>query len=69
MPFLGTPDWPFPVHQIGITGMGLHLIDNMALSPMSEACAEEGRWEFLFTMGPLRIERGTGCPVNPVGIL
>jgi kynurenine formamidase len=69
MPFVGTPDWPFPVHQIGITGMGLHLIDNMALTPISEACADEGRWEFLFTMGPLRIERGTGCPVNPVGVL
>ncbi|MCU1374458.1 MAG: Cyclase [Actinomycetia bacterium] len=69
MPFVGTPDWPFPVHQIGITGMGLHLIDNVALSALSEACAAAGRWEFLFTMAPLRIERGTGCPVNPVAVL
>jgi kynurenine formamidase len=69
MPFVGTPDWPFPVHQIGITGMGLHLIDNMALSALAERCAAAGRWEFLFTMAPLRIERGTGCPVNPVGVL
>ena len=69
MPFVGTPDWPFPVHQIGITGMGLHLIDNMALSALSERCAAEKRWEFLFTMSPLRIERGTGCPVNPVAVL
>jgi kynurenine formamidase len=69
MPFVGTPDWPFPVHQIGITGMGLHLIDNLALSALSEACAETGRWEFLFTMSPLRIERGTGCPVNPTAVL
>jgi kynurenine formamidase len=69
MPFVGTPDWPFPVHQIGITGMGLHLIDNMALSALAERCAAAGRWEFLFTMAPLRIERGTGCPVNPIGVL
>lgn len=69
MPFVGTPDWPFPVHQIGITAMGLHLIDNMALTALSEACAAAGRWEFLFTMAPLRIERGTGCPVNPVAVL
>lgn len=69
MPFVGTPDWPFPVHQIGITAIGLHLIDNMALSALSEACAAAGRWEFLFTMAPLRIERGTGCPVNPIGVL
>jgi len=69
MPVVGTSGWPFPVHQIGITAMGLHLIDNMALAPLSERCAAEGRWEFLFTMGPLRIPRGTGCPVNPVAVL
>lgn len=69
MPFVGTPEWPFPVHQIGITGMGLVLIDNMALERLAAACAQEARWEFLFTMAPLRIPRGTGCPVNPVAIL
>jgi kynurenine formamidase len=69
MPFLDIPDWPFPVHQIGITAMGLHLIDNMALSALSAACAAARRWEFLFTMAPLRIPRGTGCPVNPVALL
>lgn len=69
MPFVGTPDWPFPVHQIGITAMGLHLIDNMALARLGDRCAGTGRWEFLFTMGPLRIPGGTGCPVNPVAVL
>jgi kynurenine formamidase len=69
MPFVGTPQWPFPVHQIGITAMGLHLIDNMSLAPLSEHCAASGRWEFLFTMGPLRITKGTGCPVNPIAVL
>ena len=65
MPFLGTPDWPFPIHQVGITAMGLHLIDNMALTDLSAHCAGAGRWEFLFTMAPLRIERGTGLPGQP----
>lgn len=69
MPFVGTARWPFPVHQIGITAMGLPLIDNMALARLCERCAAAGRWEFLFTMGPLRIARGTGCPVNPVAVL
>jgi kynurenine formamidase len=69
MPFLGIPEWPFPVHQIGITGMGLHLIDNLALSELSQRCAEASRWTFLFTMAPLRIPRGTGCPVNPTAVL
>ncbi len=69
MPFVGTPDWPFPIHQVGITAMGLHLIDNMALTDLAVQCAAADRWEFLFTMAPLRIERGTGCPVNPVAVL
>jgi kynurenine formamidase len=69
MPFVGTDEWPFPVHQIGITAIGLHLIDNMRLAELSSRCAELGRWEFFFTMSPLRIAKGTGCPVNPVAVL
>jgi kynurenine formamidase len=69
MPFVGTPDWPFPVHQIGITAMGLHLIDNMALDDLAERCAATGRWSFMFVMAPLRIEHGTGSPVNPIAVL
>ena len=69
MPFGDIPNWPFPIHQIGITAMGLHLIDNMHLGPLGDACAAHERWEFLLTVNPLRIPGGTGCPVNPVAIL
>jgi len=69
MPFVGTPQWPFPVHQIGIVSMGLHLIDNVRVAPLAARCAELGRWSFLFAMAPLRIPKGTGCPVNPVAVL
>jgi kynurenine formamidase len=69
MPFVGTPEWSFPVHQIGITAMGLPLIDNLKVAELSQRCARAGRWEFLFTMAPLRIVKGTGCPVNPVAVL
>jgi kynurenine formamidase len=69
MPGLAIENWPFPIHQIGITAIGLHLIDNMALGALAEQCAERDRWEFLFTMAPLRIERATGSPVNPVAVL
>ena len=69
MPFIGTGGWPFPVHQIGIVAMGLPLVDNVATAALSGRCAALGRWEFLFTMAPLRIRRGTGCPVNPVAVL
>lgn len=69
MPGLGIPNWPFPVHQIGITGMGLHLIDNLALGELAAACLERERWAFLFTLGSIRIPGGTGCPVNPIAVL
>jgi kynurenine formamidase len=69
MPGMGIAGWPFPVHQIGITAIGLHLIDNMALGELAATCAAAGRWEFLFTLAPLRIAGGTGCPVNPVAVL
>ena len=69
MPGLAIENWPFPIHQVGITAIGLHLIDNMALGSLAEQCAERDRWEFLFTMAPLRIERATGSPVNPVAVL
>ena len=69
MPGLGIEQWPFPIHQIGITAIGLHLVDNMALGALADRCATAGRWEFLFSMAPLRIERATGCPVNPVAVL
>ena len=67
-PGLGVADWPFPVHQIGITGMGLHLVDNVDLSRLVPTSAAQQRWEFLCVVAPLRIPGGTGCPVNPVAI-
>lgn len=69
MPGLGIHEWPFPIHQIGITRIGLMLIDNLRLDDLSTACAEEGRWEFLLAVAPLRVPGGTGCPVNPVAVL
>jgi kynurenine formamidase len=69
MPGLQVPEWPFPVHQIGITAIGLHLIDNMALDALSSECAARNRWAVLFVMTPLRIPGGTGSPVNPVAVL
>ena len=57
-----------PVHQVGIVGMGLWILDNADLERLAGACAERGRWEFMLTVNPLRIEGGTGSPVNPVAV-
>jgi kynurenine formamidase len=55
-----------PIHTVAIVAMGLHLMDNLDLEALSTACAEEGRWEFLFTVAPLVLTRGTASPVNPL---
>jgi kynurenine formamidase len=57
-----------PLHQVGIVAMGLTLVDNCDLEALGTVCAELGRWEFLLTIGALRIERGTGSPVNPIAV-
>jgi kynurenine formamidase len=61
--------WRIPVHMCALAGMGLHLLDNLYLAELQNACATEARWEFFFTVAPLRIERGTGSPANPIAIL
>jgi len=57
------------IHQVGIVAMGLWLIDYCNLEELATACEERGRWEFMFTMGPLRIQYATGSPVNPIAVL
>lgn len=69
MPFTSIPEWPFPIHQIGITGIGLHLIDNMRLDRIADRCRDQHRWEFLLTVAPMRVPGGTGSPVNPIAVL
>ena len=39
-----------------------------ALEDVAAACAQYNRWEFLLTINPLRIQYGTGSPVNPVAV-
>ena len=60
--------WMLPVHQCGLAGMGLHLLDNLDLAELSSACAERDRHAFFFVVAPLRVEGGTGSPVNPIAV-
>jgi kynurenine formamidase len=60
--------WPMPIHQCGIVGMGLHLLDNLDLVALGEACAARGRYEFFLTVAPLRLPAATGCAVNPIAV-
>jgi kynurenine formamidase len=69
IPGLGIEGWVMPVHQCGLAAMGLHLLDNLRLDRLGEACARHGRHAFQLTIAPLRVERGTGSPVNPIATL
>ena len=57
-----------PIHTVAIVAMGVHLLDNLDLDALAAACAEEQRWEFLFTVAPLILRRGTASPVNPIAL-
>jgi kynurenine formamidase len=57
-----------PIHTVTIVVLGVHLMDNLDLDTLGTACGEEGRWEFLFTVAPLVLRRGTASPVNPIAV-
>ena len=51
-----------------ISAFGVVLLDNALLEPLSIACEEENKYEFMITINPLVIPGGTGSPVNPIAI-
>ena len=59
---------PMPIHQIGIPAMGLWILDNANLEELAQACRARSRWEFMLSIGPLRISNATGSPVNPLAV-
>ena len=63
------PDYAMPIHVGALVMMGVHLLDNADLDALATACAKHGRYEFLFALAPLILERGTASPVNPLAIL
>jgi kynurenine formamidase len=62
------PDSFQPLHLVAIVNMGLMLGEIFALEELSEACAADGRYEFLFVGPPLPFTGAVGSPLNPVAI-
>jgi kynurenine formamidase len=58
----------FPIHVLALNAMGVHLLDYLQFENLRSVCERTERWEFLFVGAPLRIERGTGSPINPIAI-
>ena len=59
----------FPVHVLAINALGVHLLDYLQFGELVPVCEEAGRWSFLCVIAPLRLQGGTGSPVNPIAIL
>jgi len=57
-----------PVHQVGIVGLGLWILDNAWLDDLAAECRKRDKWEFMISILPLKLPSVTGSPVNPVVI-
>jgi len=57
-----------PLHALVLVGLGMPLLDNLDLDAVAAAARARNRWEFLFVGSPLRVEGGTGSPMNPLAI-
>lgn len=57
-----------PLHTISLVTLGMWLIDNANLEELATVCSQLNRYEFMLTMGPLRLQNVTGSPVNPIAL-
>lgn len=56
------------LHRRLLPMLGYALAELLDLDPLAEACAGDGRWEFLFVAVPLGVPGGVGSPSNAVAI-
>ncbi|MDX1744640.1 MAG: cyclase family protein [Halobacteriales archaeon] len=57
-----------PLHPALIRDQGVTISEMNDLATLGARCAETGRYTFCYMASPLRIEGGTGSPVNPLAI-
>jgi kynurenine formamidase len=57
-----------PLHRLALVAMGVSIFDNLDLERVAEESRRANRYEFLFMAAPLRIDKGTGSPLNPLAI-
>jgi len=62
------PELPLPVHALHLVEMGMTQGQNWFLDELADACAADGRYEFLLDATPLPFTNALGSPVNPVAL-
>jgi kynurenine formamidase len=60
------PNFVLPLHQIGLVAMGLTMLDNPLLTELRQLCISKARYEFALAVAPLKLDGGTGSPINPM---
>jgi kynurenine formamidase len=62
------PEVANPLHRLALVAMGVSIFDNLDFERAAEEAKRLNRYEFLFMAAPLRIEKGTGSPLNPLAV-
>ncbi len=57
-----------PLHCSLMRNLGVAFTEICDLEKLSEDCAADGQWDFMYTAAPLKVINATGSPVNPVVI-
>jgi len=57
-----------PLHKLALVAMGVSIFDNLDFERAVEEAKRLNRYEFLFMAAPLRIDKGTGSPLNPLAV-
>ncbi|SFR64218.1 Kynurenine formamidase [Marinobacter daqiaonensis] len=57
-----------PLHGALMRDMGVVLSEIWWLDDLAADSAEDGQYSFMLVAAPLKVEQGTGSPVNPVAI-
>jgi len=57
-----------PLHRLALVAMGVDIFDNLDFERAAAEASRLNRYEFLFVAAPLRIDKGTGSPLNPLAI-
>jgi kynurenine formamidase len=62
------PTVGIPLHQLALAVMGVSIFDNLDFERAVDEARRLNRYEFLFMAAPLRIDKGTGSPLNPLAV-
>ena len=57
-----------PIHKLSIVAMGMPLLDNLNLEQLSKKAKLFSTWEFFISVQPLKIDKGTGSPINAIAL-